>query len=65
MDDLKHYRQWGSPTPGHPENVKTDGIEVATGPLGQGFANAVGIAAAEKHLAARYNRPGLAVVDHY
>ncbi|MDE3149407.1 MAG: transketolase, partial [Acidobacteriota bacterium] len=65
LDDLKQFRQWGSRTPGHPERGHTPGIEVTTGPLGQGVAMAVGMAAAEKHLAATYNRPGFEVVDHY
>jgi transketolase len=65
LDDLKSFRQWGSRTPGHPERGHTDGVEVTTGPLGQGIAMAVGMAMAEKHLAAVYNRPGFAVVDHY
>ncbi|KAK9202479.1 hypothetical protein WN944_017690 [Citrus x changshan-huyou] len=64
-DDLKNFRQWGSKTPGHPENFETPGIEVTTGPLGQGMANAVGLALAEKHLAARYNKPDNEIVDHY
>ncbi|KAI7751574.1 hypothetical protein M8C21_004140, partial [Ambrosia artemisiifolia] len=64
-EDLKSFRQWGSKTPGHPENFVTPGIEVTTGPLGQGIANAVGLALAEKHLASRYNRPGHEIVDHY
>uniref|UniRef100_A0A803NVC9 DNA repair protein RAD51 homolog 3 n=1 Tax=Cannabis sativa TaxID=3483 RepID=A0A803NVC9_CANSA len=64
-EDLKSFRQWGSRTPGHPENFETPGIEVTTGPLGQGIANAVGLALAEKHLAARYNKPDSEIVDHY
>jgi transketolase len=65
LDDLKSFRQWASRTPGHPERGHTDGVEVTTGPLGQGIAMAVGMAIAEKHLAAIYNRPGFAVVDHH
>ncbi len=65
MEDLQQFRQWGSITPGHPEYGHTDGVEVTTGPLGQGFAMGVGMAIAEKHLAARYNRPGYNVVDHF
>ncbi|CAL5035072.1 unnamed protein product [Urochloa decumbens] len=65
MDDLKAFRQWRSRTPGHPENFETAGVEVTTGPLGQGFANAVGLALAEKHLAARFNKTDLKIVDHY
>jgi transketolase len=64
LDDLKHFRQWDSRTPGHPERGHTPGVEVTTGPLGQGLANAVGLAMAEAQLAARYNTPGHAVVDH-
>ena len=65
MDDLKQFRQWGSKTPGHPENFETDGIEVTTGPLGMGISNAVGLAAAEAHLAAVYNKPDMPLIDHY
>jgi transketolase len=65
LDDLKSFRQWGSRTPGHPERGDTDGVEVTTGPLGQGIGMAVGMAMAERHLAAVYNRPGFEVVDHY
>ncbi|HEV3319918.1 MAG TPA: transketolase [Solirubrobacteraceae bacterium] len=65
LDDLRQFRQWGSRTPGHPERGHTPGIEITTGPLGQGFANAVGMAIAERFLAERFNRPGSEVVDHH
>jgi transketolase len=65
LDDLKGFRQWGSKTPGHPEYHHTDGVEVTTGPLGQGFAMSVGLAMAEKHLAAVYNKPGFEIVNHH
>jgi transketolase len=65
LEDLKQFRQWGSRTPGHPERGHTPGIEVTTGPLGQGLANAVGMAVAERFLADRFNRPGQEVVDHH
>ncbi|MDE3103795.1 MAG: transketolase [Acidobacteriota bacterium] len=65
MEQLESFRQWGSHTPGHPEYGETAGVEVTTGPLGQGFGMAVGIATAEKHLAAVYNRDAHNVIDHY
>ena len=65
LDDLKQFRQWGSRTPGHPERGHTPGIEVTTGPLGQGVGNAVGMAMAERFLSDRFNRPGREVVDHH
>ncbi len=65
LDQIKQFRQWKSITPGHPERELTPGVEVTTGPLGQGFGNGVGMAIAERYLAARYNRPGFPLFDHY
>lgn len=65
MDDIKNFRQWGSRTPGHPEYGYTPGVEATTGPLGQGIGMAVGMAMAERHLAAVYNKEGYNIVDHY
>ena len=65
ISDLEEFRQWGSRTPGHPERGHTPGIEVTTGPLGQGISNSVGFAMAERFLAERFNRPGYEVVDHH
>jgi transketolase len=65
MDELKQFRQWGSKTPGHPEHGLTPGVEATTGPLGQGFGNAVGMALAERWLAGQYNRPGHEIIDHH
>ena len=65
LNDLKQFRQWGSRTPGHPERSHTAGVEVTTGPLGQGLGNAVGMAIGEAHLAARYNRDNHVLIDHY
>ena len=65
LDEIKNFRQWESKTPGHPEYWCAPGVEVTTGPLGQGVGMGVGMALAERHLAARFNRPGLPIVDHY
>src|SRR5450759_2050562 len=65
LDEIKRFRQLHSKTPGHPENVLTPGVEITTGPLGQGFANGVGMGIAQAHLAANFNKKGFPVVDNY
>jgi transketolase len=65
LDELKNFRQWGSMTPGHPEYGLTPGVEITTGPLGQGFANGVGMAMGAAHLAAKFNKDGFPLIDHY
>src|SRR5947209_17331702 len=65
LEELKRFRQWGSKTPGHPENILTPGVEITTGPLGQGFANGVGMAMGAAHLAAKFNQPGVRLIDNF
>src|SRR3989442_1290198 len=65
LDEIKSFRQWGSKTPGHPENVLTAGVEITTGPLGQGFANGVGMAMGAAHLASRFNQKDFSLIDHH
>src|SRR6266403_373518 len=65
LDEIKNFRQWGSKTPGHPENVLTPGVEIKTGPMGQGIANGVGMAMGGAHLASRFNQPEFSLIDHH
>jgi transketolase len=65
LDEIKRFRQWGSKTPGHPENVLTSGVEITTGPLGQGFANGVGMAMGSAHLSKKFNKESFSILDHY